>query len=130
MIPKLMAAAVTALALLWPAAVLAADTEKFSTTCLGAEAFLLDGAPEGIDKVAVLTSVCGCLVTEFADFSQAEIDVLTTDLDGTATAESHAAFGDYAALEGKAGNSLNTCFSTQEVNDLLGAPDAAAPTVQ
>lgn len=128
-------AAATALALLWlpVARAEAADTTKFSAACLGAQEFLLTDIPDGVDPDAVLAKLCSCLLTEFSGFSQPEIDILATDLDGTATEDTHKAFPDYATLQSKAGDGLNRCFETKEVTDLLNAPapaTPAAPTVQ
>lgn len=101
-----------------------ADFGTFSASCMGAAEFLLGETPPGIDEVSILTPLCGCLVTSFADLSQADVDVLATDLRGESTDASHAAHGDYQRLLERAGTGLQACFTSPEVT---AAMDAAQP---
>lgn len=113
-----------------------ANFDKFSTTCMTAGPMLLGDTPDGFDQSAVLTPLCGCLVTEFSTFSQADVDMLTSDLAGTSTDETHAAYANYSDLSGKAGAGLDKCFASDEVTAAINAqpggaqmtsPDGAAP---
>ena len=92
------------------------DFSQFTPACMAAQPFLLGEVPEGVKAEDVLTPLCGCLVKAFAPMSQKDVDVLTTDLKGESTEESHAAHGDYAALGEKAREGLNTCFASPEVS--------------
>lgn len=102
-----------------------ANFDKFQATCLTADAMLLGEVADGFDTAAVMTPLCSCLVTTFAAFTQPEVDVLTSDLDGTATEASHAAYADYAALSSRAGDGLQACFSSDEVTAVLSAQPGA-----
>lgn len=103
-----------------------ADMTGFSQSCLGASAFLLGDVPESIEAGDILTPLCGCLTDTFAPLPQKDVDVLATDLRGESDDASHAAYGDYAALEETARQGLGTCFNIPEVT---AAMDAAAPPV-
>lgn len=115
-------------ALALPAAAQTASTEAFTASCLAAGPFLIGEVPAEVDAATILTPLCSCLVAEFSGFPQAEIDVLAADLAGTSTEESHAAFGDYEALEDKARAGLTKCFDAPEVRAALDAAAAPATT--
>jgi hypothetical protein len=106
----------------------AADFAAFNTSCMGATSFLLGEPPAGVDVGAVFTALCGCLATEFAPLSQADLDMLTADLNGTATKESRDAYAGYPELASKAQAGLNSCFTSDAVMPLLKpAAPADAP---
>ena len=92
-----------------------ANMEAFTSACSGAQDFLIGDVPEGKDPAVVLTPLCSCLVTQFSGFSQADIDMLVTDLKGTSTDESHAAYSTYPDLVNRAGGGLNTCSNDPTV---------------
>jgi hypothetical protein len=102
-----------------------ATLETFSATCSGADTMLLGDAVAGLDTGPVMEALCGCLATEFSGFTQPEIDMLTSDLAGTATDESRKAYADYEALAGKAAEGFEACLATDEVtaavNDMTGS---------
>ena len=107
-----------------PALAQQADLTTFNTSCLAAQDFLLGELPEGVDGPALTAAVCGCLAEGVKSLSQADIDMLNTDLSGKGTDEIHAAYTDYAALQDKAGTTLVACFETPEVVALLPPPPA------
>jgi hypothetical protein len=98
-----------------------AKLDQFQTACLGSASLLLSDVPEGADTAKVMTPLCSCMVTEFSGFSQADIDMLTADLSGTATEESHKAYATYEDLSGRAASGLEKCFGTDEVTAAMGA---------
>lgn len=126
-----------ALAALMAAAVLAvpaaqaqdtpADLAGFNAACAGAEMFLLGEVPEGTDAQAILTPLCGCLATGFADLPQADVDILATDLRGEGTEELHLAHGNYEAVEETARDVLNACYASPEISALMAPPENEAP---
>ena len=105
-----------------------ADFTAFNSACAGAQQFLLGNIPEGVDATKILTPLCGCLVTQFKDFSQKDVDILAADLRGEGTEEAHTAHGDYATVEEKARTALNTCFASPEVQAAMPAAPAAPAT--
>jgi hypothetical protein len=104
-----------------------ADLAGFNEACAGAEMFLLGEVPEGTDAQSILTPLCGCLATGFADLPQADIDILATDLRGQGTDELHAAHGSYEAVEEKARDVLNACYASPEISALMVPPENEAP---
>jgi hypothetical protein len=83
---------------------------EFDNACTanpGFFSFAVAGLEQDPDGLARL---CGCLATEFEDLEDADIAMLVKDLDGSATAEDRAAYGDYTALELKAREGLDTCL--------------------
>lgn len=94
---------------------------EFSAACSGNPGFFsfavagLESDPDGHGRL------CGCLATEFSALDDDEIAMLVKDLDGSATAEDRAAFGDYTALELKARDGLDKCLV------LEGFADGADP---
>ena len=95
------------------------DVTKLSAACMGAKAFLLGDVPEGIDANAALTPLCNCLAKEFSAYPQNEVELLTADLDGSATDASRKAYAGYKDLAIKAQNSLTICFALPEVTSAL-----------
>lgn len=57
-------------------------------------------------------ALCSCLVTEFSSHPDADLAILTKDVDGSATPEDRAAYGDYTALELKARDALDICLKS------------------
>lgn len=106
------------------------DVARLSTACMGAKGFLLGEVPEGIDANAALTPLCGCLAKEFSVFPQKEVDLLTADLDGSATEESRNAYAGYKDLAIKAQNSLTICFALPEVTSALKLGEATSAPAQ
>lgn len=108
-----------------------ADLTAFGEACTAGAMYLLPDAPEGADTVPVMAPLCDCIVKGFESFPQNEIDVLTADLSGESTAESHAAFGDYEALSTKARDVVQACSADPAVvaaKTAAGFP--AAPAAQ
>ena len=128
---KLTFAALIALALgaAAPAYAQESDMTAFSQACVGAQAFLVGELPPEVDTTKLMTALCGCVAADFKVLPQADVDMLTSDLNQTATDETHAAHPDYAALEQRAGEGLGTCFASAEILALLPPPPAepAAP---
>jgi hypothetical protein len=104
-----------------------ADFTKFTAACATAGPMLLGDVPATVDTSTIVTPLCSCLVTEFKDFSQPEVDMLTSDLAGTATEDSRKAYTDYEALSSKAGTGLQKCFQTDEVTKAMAAAQPPAP---
>lgn len=73
-----------------------------------------------------LGKLCSCLATEFTSMTDAELAMLTRDLDGTATQADRVAFGDYTGLEIKARDSLDKCLVAEGLADPPAAPGALA----
>lgn len=92
-----------------------ADLTAFAEACVGARAFFLADLDPALDPAPVLVPLCACLTDSFTPFPQADIDMLTADLAGTATDEMHAAHPDYPGLQQRVAPALNFCFSTAEV---------------
>lgn len=123
----LAAAAVLGLLFATPAMAQVADTAPFVEACtaVGPEAF-------GLADAAQSTAFCGCLGTELSSRPQADIDVLLADLKGTSTEVSHAARGNYEAVEEAARDSVNKCMTEvagEPTTGMVEAPDPnrAAP---
>ena len=108
----LAAAAMIGLLFATPATAQVADTAPFVDACTaaGPEAF-------GLADAAQATTFCGCLGTELSSHPQADIDVLLADIQGTSTEASHAAHGNYEAVEEAARDSVNKC-----ITDVVGEP--------
>lgn len=104
-----------------------ADLAGFNAACAGAEMFLLGEVPEGTDAQAILTPLCGCLATGFADLPQADVDILAIDLRGEGTEELHVAHGNYEAVEETARDVLNACYASPEISALMVPPENEAP---
>lgn len=83
--------------------------ETFGTTCRAHPDFF-SFAVADLDAAGAET-LCSCLGTEFAGFSDADLGMLTKDLDGSATAADRTAYGDYTGLEMKARDALNVCLA-------------------
>ncbi|RYH13480.1 MAG: hypothetical protein EON57_01885, partial [Alphaproteobacteria bacterium] len=84
-----------------------ADLTAFNQSCAGAAQFLLGDVPEGTDPATILTPLCACLGTGFANSPQKDVDILAADLRGEGTDEAHAAHGSYDVVEEKAREVLN-----------------------
>jgi len=113
-----------------PPALAESDLTAFNAACLEAEAFFLGDVPPEIDSSTILTPLCSCLAVNFAPLGQVDIDMLTADIQGTSTDESHAAYGDYTKLLEAASSGLGTCQASPEVTAAINAvtqPDPAAP---
>lgn len=95
------------------------DVTALQGACMGASAFLLGDVPKDVDANAALTPLCGCLAKEFSVFPQNEVDLLTADLNGSATKESRDAYPGYQDLAVRAQNSLTVCFALPEVTSAL-----------
>ncbi len=99
--------------------------DAFSAACEGNPGFF-SIAVEGLEtQPEAHTSLCTCLAGRFAAFPEADLVMLTKDVDGTATAEDRAAYGDYTALELKALDALQVCVTEaglEEVTDSSTAP--------
>ena len=67
-------------------------------------------------------ALCGCLVDAFQEYPEADVVMLTKDLDGSATTEDRTAYGDYTALEAKALAALDACLAALEMATPAGTP--------
>lgn len=95
--------------------------DAFGTACL-ANADFFEATAGGLTLTADdMARLCGCLGTAFADYPEADIVMLTHDVENTSTPEERTAYGDYTALENKAIEALNTCFVAE------GLADASEP---
>ncbi len=103
------------------------DLTAFGTTCLAAQGFFLGQVPEGVDVVPIMTPLCACLTTTFAPLPQADIDMLVSDIEGTSTDATHAAYGDYTKLLESASTGLTTCQQSAEVQAAIEAITVPAP---
>lgn len=103
-----------------------ADFTAFNAACMEATPFLLGEVPPGVDAKNVLTPLCGCLAGSFAPLQQADLDVLTADLKGTSTEETHKAYGSYEQLQERARQGLSTCFASPAVSTAMQPPKAPA----
>jgi len=104
-----------------------ADMTAFDTACAGAQQFLLGEVPAGTDPVTIMTPLCACLNTGFKGETQKDVDVLSADLRGEGTDEVHAAHGSYQAVEDKARDVLNACYSSPEILPLMMPPENPPP---
>lgn len=84
------------------------DTAKFTAACTGNDDFLQGVGGDADD----LGQLCGCLLDDFVakPVSQADLDMLATDLDGSATPESQTGYENYEDLSAFAGQVLNDCL--------------------
>jgi hypothetical protein len=104
------------------------ELEGLAAAC-GANPDFFNFKVQGLDTDPVrLGALCGCLVGAFQEYPQADIVMLTKDLDGSATTEDRTAYGDYTALEAKALAALDTCVAQtapapEPATDDLGAAD-------
>ena len=113
----LAAAAVIGLLFSTPAMAQVADTAPFIEACtaVGPDAF-------GLADAAQSVTFCGCVAADLSSRPQADLDVLAADLKGTSTEASHAAHGNYEAVEEAARDSVNKC-STEPTAGTAGTPD-------
>jgi hypothetical protein len=79
-----------------------AHPEFFSSMAAG-----IESRPEDVGRL------CSCLGGRFADYPEADLTMLTHDVEGTATAEERTAYGDYTALEMRALDALNGCLAAE-----------------
>lgn len=103
-----------------------ADLTQFTSSCQGGAAFLLGEVPAGVDSASILTPLCGCLTTAFAELPQKDVDMLAADLRGEGTDEAHTAHGDYAGLTERARGGLTTCFASPDVAAAMAAAQPPA----
>lgn len=123
----IMVALAFALAAASPGAVLASPaTDAFSEACAQNPGFFSFAVDDLASQPEAHSALCGCLVTEFGAYSDADIAMLTKDVDDTATAESRTAYGDYPGLESKARDALGTCIAAAGLGVDEPAPSTAA----
>lgn len=105
----------------------AADFTKFDAACTSGGAFLLGETPAKVDQGAVLGTLCPCLETGFAGYTQPEIDALTADLRTGSSVEAKATYPAYGDLQAKASRVLLACFNTDAAAAALSGKPAPAP---
>jgi hypothetical protein len=93
-----------------------ANPDFFASAAVG-----LETSPDGLNRL------CSCLTTSFADYPEADITMLTHDVEGTATAEERTAYGDYTALEMRAVDALNACLVAEGLSDSTEAVSPGGP---
>lgn len=108
------AACLAATALL-PTTTIAAEMTAFHEACIGAQEFLIGPVPEGKDAQPVLDALCPCLETGFAEYTQPEVDALTSDLRTGSPEEAMASYPEYEQLQEKATTVLGGCFASEAV---------------
>jgi hypothetical protein len=101
----------------------AADTAKFDAACPAAADFLVGEAPGGADRVKVMAALCPCLSAGFSGYSQADIDVLASDLAAGDIEQSKANYPGYGDLQSRAGKVLVACFDDPAVVEAMRIPD-------
>jgi hypothetical protein len=93
----------------------ATTVEAFNAAC-GANPdffdFKIDGLENDPDRLA---TICGCLVSGLDPYSEADVVMLTKDLDGSATLDDRTAYGDYTDLEARALVLLEGCLVGDDV---------------
>jgi hypothetical protein len=92
------------------AAIASPATDAFNAACNANPDFFAAAAPALATSADGLGRLCSCLTTSFADYPEADITMLTHDVEGSATAEERTAYGDYTALEMRAVDALNACL--------------------
>jgi len=111
-----------------PSATIASPaTDAFSAACNANPDFFAFAVPGLESKPDDLGRICACLTTAFADYPEADLTMLTHDVEGSATAEERTAYGDYTALELKALDALNTCLVAEGLSDGTKPVSPAAP---
>jgi len=109
---KLLLAVAVALATAAPMPVLASPaTDAFTESCLQNPDFFSFAVDDLGQKPEAHPALCTCLVSAFADNPEADIVMLTRDMDGSATDEIRTAYGDYTALESLALSALTVCVA-------------------
>jgi hypothetical protein len=112
---RVLALAGLALSLAMPQALAqSADFTRFDGVCIEGTSFFLGPLPEGVDPKVLLTPLCGCLKGEFAPLPQADLDMLTSDIEGTSTEATQQAFGNYPALLEAAAAGLQVCYGNPD----------------
>jgi hypothetical protein len=114
---RLLPALVAGLTAIPATAIASPATDAFSVACNANPdffAFAVQGLESNPDD---LGRICSCLTTAFTEYPEADITMLTHDVDGSATAEERTAYGDYTALEMKALAALNTCLVAEGLAD-------------
>jgi hypothetical protein len=96
-------------------------TDAFNAACNANPDFFASAAQGLQSSPDGLVRLCSCLTTSFADYPEADIIMLTHDVEGTATAEERTAYGDYTALEMRAVDALNACLVAE------GSPGGTEP---
>jgi hypothetical protein len=106
------------------AAIASPATDAFSAACNANPDFFASALPGLESNPDDLRRVCACLTTAFTDYPEADLTMLTHDVEGSATAEERTAYGDYTALELKALDALNACLVAE---GLSGANEPVSP---
>ena len=99
-------------------------TDAFNAACTanpGFFSFAVTGLEEDREG---LSRLCSCLATEFSGLRDADLAMLTKDVDGTANAADRTAYGDYTALELKAREALDNCLVIEGMADGADAGSA------
>lgn len=101
--------------------------DAFTEACRGSPdffSFAVDGLESRPDAHERL---CTCLAGRFETLAEADIVMLTKDVDGTATAEDRTAYGDYTGLELKAVDALDACITQAGLKEVTDRPSRAEP---
>jgi hypothetical protein len=109
-----------------PGPVLASPaSDAFATSCSANGDFLeaTTGLTLGRDDTG---RICSCLVTAFEGAPDKDFEMLTKDIENTATAADRTAYGDYTALESKALAALTGCLVAEGLADGAEPADMTA----
>ena len=90
-----------------------ADMTRFDAACQGSDGLLevIGGTTE--QATPIRTTLCDCLSVALGpQITTADADILSQDLDGTATEASRAAPANYSEAESRAGAAFDSCFAT------------------
>ena len=93
------------------AAQTALDLSQFDSACRKNGTMLIGPISSDADPAVVLEPLCECISDQLSRFSQADVDMLASDLAGTATDLDRAAYGDYDGLVSRASAVVTACFS-------------------
>jgi hypothetical protein len=123
---KLAAAVLVAMAAV-PAPASAQTVEAFTTACNANPDFFSSEAPGIESRPEDVTRLCSCLASKFAAYPEADLMMLTHDVEGTATIEERTAYGDYTALQFRALDALKGCLVAEGLTTDTEAATPNAP---
>lgn len=101
------------------------ETDAFAAAC-NANADFFSFAVEGLEAdPAGRGRLCSCLITAFTPLPAADLEMLTKDVDDSATEADRTAYGDYTGLEIVARDALFACVAEASLEG--GTPAVAEP---
>lgn len=86
-------------------------SDAFGEACAGNPGFFSFAVENPGESTEAYAAFCACLVTEFAAYPEPDVEMLTKDVEGSATPEDRTAYGDYTALELKARGAADRCVA-------------------